>query len=50
MRILKTFLLVVLFINIANANTDIKDKNLNNKILLVLFIIAITFVVYSSFN
>ena len=33
MRILKTFLLVVLFINIANANTDIKDKNLNNKIL-----------------
>ena len=33
MRILKTFLLVVFFINIANANTDIKDKNLNNKIL-----------------
>ncbi|MDB2499948.1 cytochrome c-type biogenesis protein CcmH [Candidatus Pelagibacter bacterium] len=33
MRILKTFLLVVLFINIANANTDIKDENLNNKIL-----------------
>ena len=33
MRILKTFLLIVLFINIANANTDIKDKNLNNKIL-----------------
>ena len=33
MRILKTFLLVVLFINIANANTDIKDKNNNNKIL-----------------
>ena len=33
MRILKTFLLMVLFINIANANTDIKDKNLNNKIL-----------------
>jgi len=24
--------------------------NLNNKILLVLFIVAITFVVYSSFN
>ena len=24
---------MILFINIANANTDIKDKNLNNKIL-----------------
>ena len=50
MRILKTFLLMFLFINIANANTDIKDKNLNNKILLALFIIAIAFVIYSSFN
>ena len=33
MKIFKIFLLMILFINIANANTDIKDKNLNNKIL-----------------
>jgi cytochrome c-type biogenesis protein CcmH len=33
MKIFKIFLLMILFINIANANTDIKDKYLNNKIL-----------------
>ena len=33
MKISKIFLLMILFISIANANTDIKDKNLNNKIL-----------------
>ena len=33
MKIFKIFLLMILFINIANANTDLKDKNLNNKIL-----------------
>jgi len=33
MKIFKIFLLMILFINIANANTDIKDKNINNKIL-----------------
>jgi len=33
MKMFKTFLLMILLINIANANTDIKDKNLNNKIL-----------------
>jgi len=33
MKMFKAFLLMILLINIANANTDIKDKNLNNKIL-----------------
>ena len=33
MKIFKIFLLMILHINIANANTEIKDKNLNNKIL-----------------
>ena len=33
MKIFKIFLLMILFINVATANTDIKDKNLNNKIL-----------------
>jgi cytochrome c-type biogenesis protein CcmH len=33
MKIFKIFLLMILHINIANANNDIKDKNLNNKIL-----------------
>ena len=33
MKMFKAFLLMILSINIANANTEIKDKNLNNKIL-----------------
>jgi cytochrome c-type biogenesis protein CcmH len=33
MKIFKIFLWMILFINIASSNTEIKDKNLNNKIL-----------------